>query len=110
MLSSPHLEAQCSSLHLRGRFAAGSACLGNPILLKENKASVSLHQYQDDDCDIYLNPASIVCCVLRPSSFSSRLIRVAAAERPMTRAKIGSPIFDMRCVGEGMLDLLMSSC
>jgi len=45
--------------------------------------------------------------VLRPSSFSSRLIRVAAAERPMNTANIGSPTLEMRCAGEGILYVVM---
>jgi len=45
----------------------------------------------------------MVCWVLRPSSFSSRLIRVAAADKPMTAAKIGSPTLEMRWAGEGIL-------
>lgn len=51
----------------------------------------------------YLSPASMVCWVLCPSSFSCRLIRVAAADRPMTAAKMGSPAFEMRWAGEGIL-------
>jgi hypothetical protein len=51
----------------------------------------------------YLNPASMVSFVLRPRSFSSRLMRVAAAERPMKRANTGSAALDMRYTGAGML-------
>jgi hypothetical protein len=47
----------------------------------------------------YLKPASIVSFVLRPISFSSRLMRIAAAETPMNSANRGSPIREMRCVG-----------
>lgn len=51
----------------------------------------------------YRRPASMVCCELRPSSFSSRLMRVVAAPRPMTTAKIGSATLEMMYVGDGIL-------
>jgi len=55
----------------------------------------------------YLNPASIVSFVECPSSFSSRLIRVTAAERPMKTAKRGSPILEMRWAGGGITVFLI---
>jgi hypothetical protein len=54
----------------------------------------------------HLKPASIVSFVLWPSSFSSRLIRVAAADKPMNSANIGSATLEMRCVGEGIVTVL----
>lgn len=51
---------------------------------------------EDVTCKAYLNPASIVSFVLRPNSFSSRLIRVAAADIPMKSAKTGSRLREMR--------------
>jgi hypothetical protein len=52
---------------------------------------------------IYLNPASTASVVVLPCSFSSRLIRVAAAERPMKTAKRGSPTLDIRWAGDGIV-------
>lgn len=44
---------------------------------------------------IRLNPASIVWLPVRPLSFSSRLIRVTAAPKPMKTAKMGSATLEM---------------
>ena len=35
-------------------------------------------------------------------------MRVAAAERPINKAKIGSPTLEIRCVGEGILIIAWS--
>lgn len=51
----------------------------------------------------YLKPESTVWDVVLPFSFSSRLIRVAAAESPMNTAKIGSATLEMMYVGAGIL-------
>ena len=50
----------------------------------------------------YLLKTSIMSCVDLPFSFCSRLIRVAAADTPMKRAKMGSATREMIYVGAGM--------
>lgn len=65
----------------------------NPI---SYPASISLEQLEVGSRNKYLSPASMVSLVLRPCSFSSRLMRVEAAERPMNRANTGSATLEMR--------------
>jgi len=52
----------------------------------------------------YRQAASSVSFVLRPASFSSRLMRVAAAETPMKSAKRGSRLREMRWAGADILE------
>ena len=93
----------CSFLHSQFFFAMASPALGNPNLLEKCVRSGPVNTRERNSWYIYLNPASMVSFVLRPRSFSSRLIRVAAAERPMKRANTGSATLDMRYTGAGML-------
>lgn len=61
-------------------------------------------------CRPYRSPASIVSLVVFPLLFSSRLIRVTAAETPMTTAKMGSATLEMMYVGAGIFSRLASRC
>ncbi|KAF4980617.1 hypothetical protein FZEAL_3430 [Fusarium zealandicum] len=96
-------EAASRDLALGGRFgnpiAKGLAVSVNPTakLCGQIVREAMKKEYGPSfgDQDNYLRPASMVCWVVRPLSFSSRLIRVTAAERPITTAKIGSATREM---------------
>lgn len=49
----------------------------------------------DESPTLLLN-ASSVCSLVLPNSFSSRLILVAAADRPMNNANTGSNVLEIR--------------
>jgi len=73
--------------------------LENPNLLNPQHQHSSLFPLPTHSENTYLSPVSIVCAVLLPFSFSSRLIRMPAAESPMKRAKRGSRVRVRMCVG-----------
>ncbi len=56
-----------------------------------------------DRANKYRRAASIISAVVVPFSFSSRLILVAAADRPMNTAKMGSATLEMIYAGAGII-------
>lgn len=58
----------------------------------------------------YRRPASIISLVVFPFSFSSRLILVAAAARPMATAKMGSATRDIMKAGADIFQLFQLIC
>jgi hypothetical protein len=98
---SPHLVPLASSRLLSpNRLHRSSA----PVTKSPHQHRPTIHPSPHPKYQVtYLKPASTVCCVVCPSSFSSRLMRVAAAESPMNSAKMGSATREIRYVGGGIV-------
>lgn len=74
----------------------GSSALGKPVRLFHHQPLLHTTPILGDS---YLHKLSTVSFELRPNSFSSLLILVAAAPRPMKRANTGSRLREMRYTG-----------